>query len=152
MRDLVCSLSLIPTNNQTKQGELTMAKNGNRKPGGGYGSAVNREVGVRNGARASVVNPRSVSQIGQSLGNKSATGSDKKVNPIETFYTGQKPTGGPGGVPLGNEIAAKGLGVGGGRNLWGQSGSQKTYGTSPAGLPRICDTRGQWPDTNTKPR
>jgi hypothetical protein len=125
-----------------------MAKS--NRVGGGSSSRVVREVGVRNGNRASVVNPRAVSQIGESLGNKSATGSDKKVNPVENMYQGRKPQGGPGGVPLGNEIATKGLGVGGGRNLWGQSGSQKQWGPSAPGAGRIADTRGEWPDTNTK--
>jgi hypothetical protein len=111
-----------------------MAKS--NRVGGGSSSRVVREVGVRNGNRASVVNPRAVSQIGESLGNKSATGSDKKVNPVENMYQGRKPQGGPGGVPLGNEIATKGLGVGGGRNLWGQSGSQKQWGPSAPGAGR----------------
>jgi hypothetical protein len=108
------------------------------------------EKPVRVGDRAKVVNPRAVSQIGQALGNKATDSAGKTVRPAETMYGAREPRGGPGGVPLGNEIATKGLGVGGGRNLWGQSGSQKQWGPSAPGAGRIADTRGQWPDTNTK--
>ena len=41
-----------------------------RKLGGGIGSAVNKNVGVRTGAPRHAVNERGVSQIGQQLGNK----------------------------------------------------------------------------------
>jgi hypothetical protein len=124
---------------------------GNRKPGGGLGSRVVREVPVRVGNRSDVVNPRGVSQVGQSLGNH-VTESARKGRPVENVYAGRLPAGGPGGVPLGNEIA-KNVGAGkpgAGRNLWGQSGSQKQYGPSAPGAGRIADTRGEWPDTNTK--
>ena len=113
------------------------------------------EKGVRVGDRAKVVNPRAASQIGSSLGNKATDSGGKTVgSAAETFYQGRKPTGGPGGVPLGNECATNvgGGGVGTGRKLYGQSGTNQVYGTPVTGLPRIVDTRGQWPDTNTKPR
>jgi hypothetical protein len=105
---------------------------------------------VRVGARSDNVNVRAVSQVGQSLGNKAGTDLGRKVNPVEATYKGRAPAGGPGGVKLGNEIATQGLGVGGGRRLYGQSGSQQTYGKPVAGLPRIDDTRAEWPDTNNK--
>jgi hypothetical protein len=76
-------------------------KNSNRKPAGGYGSAVNREVGVRVGDRSRNVNPRSVSQIGQQLSNHATEGSGKLGRAAETFYGGRAPQGGPGGVPAG---------------------------------------------------
>jgi hypothetical protein len=127
-----------------------MAKTGNRKPGGGYGSRVNAEKGVRNGDRAKVVNPRALSQIGQSLGNRAGTDMGaKNVNPVETMYGAREPKGGPGGVPLGNAVAlnvGKGGGVGTGRKLYGQSGSNQTYGSPAKGVPELPSTRGQWPD------
>jgi hypothetical protein len=123
------------------------------KKGGGSGSKVVTERPVRVGNRSDVVNPRAVSQVGQSLGNKASTGSGKTVRPVENAYTGRLPAGGPGGVPLGNEVALNvgGGGPGKGRNLWGKSGSNCVTGPVNPGLGRIADTRGQWPDT-TKPR
>jgi hypothetical protein len=120
---------------------------GNRK-GGGIGSKVVVEKPVRVGNRSSVVNPRALSQVGQSLGNKAGTNSDKLVRPVETFYQGRLPAGGPGGVVLGNQKAldvGKG-GAGAGRNLYGQSGSNKTYGPTNPGVPGLPSTKGQWPD------
>lgn len=129
-----------------------MAKNGNRKPGGGYGSAVNREVGNRLGRGAQEMRPRGVSQIGESIGNKSTETGKVKGIPSEKIQGKSLPAG--LSVELGNSRALNvgGGGPGAGRKLYGQSGSNRQYGTSPAGLPRIADTRGQWPDTNTKPR
>jgi hypothetical protein len=89
-----------------------------------------------------------VSQIGSSLGNKSATEGRRKVNPVETMYQGRKPFGQPGGVVLGNEKAldvGKG-GPGTGRKLYGQSGSNQTYGSPAQGAGRIANTKGEWPD------
>jgi hypothetical protein len=103
---------------------------------------------VRVGNRSDKTNPRAVSQIGQALGNKSATGSDKKVNPVENVYAGRLPAGGPGGIALGNAKAldvGKG-GAGAGRNLYGQSGSNKTYGPTNPGVGGLPSTKGQWPD------
>jgi hypothetical protein len=121
------------------------------KKGGGLGSKVNREVGVRTGRGAQEMRPRGASQIGSSIGNKSTESGVVKGIPSERIQGARLP---PGlSVKLGNEKAldvGKG-GVGTGREVM-RSGSQCQYGTSPAGLPRIADTRGQWPDTNTKPR
>jgi hypothetical protein len=130
-----------------------MARN-TTKAGGGINSRVVREVGNRFGNRASVVNPRAVSQIGAQLSNHVTESGGKVGRAAETFYTGRKPAGLPGGVPLGNEVA-KNIGGGGpgtGRKLYGQSGSNQTYGQPATGLPRIANTKNQWPDTNTKPR
>jgi hypothetical protein len=119
---------------------------GNRK-GGGLGSRVVREVPVRVGNRSDVVNPRGVSQVGQSLGNH-VTESARKGQPVENVYAGRLPAGGPGGIALGNAKAldvGKG-GAGAGRNLYGQSGSNKTYGPANPGVPGLPSTKGQWPD------
>jgi hypothetical protein len=106
------------------------------------------EKPVRVGDRAKIVNPRAVSQVGQSLGNKSSAEGRRKVNPTETTYGARSAAGKPGGVPLGNAIATNvGAGKpGAGRNLWGQSGSQKQWGPSAPGLGRIANTKGEWPD------
>lgn len=113
-----------------------MARN-TTKAGGGINSRVNREVGNRYGNRASIVNPRSVSQIGSSIGNKSTETGKVRGNPTEVFYQGRKPAGGPGGVPLGNEIATNvgGGGPGKGRNLWGKSGTNCVTGPVNPGVP-----------------
>jgi hypothetical protein len=118
------------------------------KKGGGSGSKVVTERPVRVGDRARVVNPRAVSQIGQGLGNKATDSAGKTARPAETMYGAREPKGGPGGVPLGNEVAlnVKGGGAGAGRNLYGQSGSNKTYGPTNPGVPGLPSTKGQWPD------
>jgi hypothetical protein len=95
------------------------------KKGGGLGSRVVREVGVRNGASARVVSPRGVSQIGSAIGNKATESGKVKGNPVEAAHRGPLPAG--LSVPLGNECATKGLGVGGGRTLYGKSGSQMYF-------------------------
>jgi hypothetical protein len=122
--------------------------------GGGIGSRVNVEKPVRVGDRSRNVNERGVSQIGQQLSNHATEGSSKLGRAAENVYGGRAPQGGPGGIKLGNEVElnVQGGGPGTGRELYGQSGSNRQYGTSPAGLPRIADTKGTWPDTNTKPR
>jgi hypothetical protein len=114
------------------------------KKGGGIGSRQVREVGQRLGRGAQEMRPRGVSQIGESIGNKSTETGKVKGIPSEKIQGKRLP---PSlSVPLGNEIATKGLGVGGGRKLYGQSGSNQTYGKPVTGLPRIANTKGQWPD------
>jgi hypothetical protein len=107
-----------------------MSKSGNIK-GGGPGSRVVKEVGVRNGQPRHVVNSRGVSQIGSSLGNHITNQRGNASKAVESVITSKVGIS----VPLGNEIAAQGLGVGGGRRLYGQSGSQTQYGPA-AGSPR----------------
>jgi hypothetical protein len=110
---------------------------------------------VRVGDRSKTVNPRSVSQIGQSLGNKATDSGGKTVSRVaETFYGGRAPQGGPGGVPLGNAKAldVSGGGPGKGRDYVSKSGSNCVSGPVNPGVPGLPSTRGQWPDTNTKPR
>ena len=118
---------------------------GNKK-GGGSGSRVVREVPVRVGDRAKVVNPRAVSQVGQSLGNKAATGVGTTVKPAETFYGGRSAAGGPGGVVLGNQKAldVAGGGPGKGRDFVSKSGSNCVTGpvagsVRPAGRDILSD-------------
>jgi hypothetical protein len=126
-----------------------MAKQRNQA-GGGPGSRVVQEVGVRNGMPARVMSPRGVSQIGSSMGNHTTGNSGRTRSPIEPVRGANLPAG--LSVPLGNALATNvaGGGPGKGRNLWGQSGSQKQWGPSAPGAGRIADTRGEWPDTNTK--
>jgi hypothetical protein len=120
------------------------------KKGGGLGSRVVREVGIRPGTPAREMRPKGVSQYGSSMGNHVTETGKKAKAAAEPVRGANLP---PGlSVPLGNEIAARGLGVGGGRTLYGKSGSQCVTGPVNPGLGRIADTRGQWPDTNTKPR
>jgi hypothetical protein len=123
------------------------SKVGSNKISGGVGSKVNREVGVRVGDRARAGNVRGVSQIGQSLGNH-VTETARKGQPVENLYGAKQPAGGPGGVPLGNQVAlnvGKG-GCGAGRNLYGQSGTQGVQGPVNPGGGRIANTKGSWPD------
>jgi hypothetical protein len=119
---------------------MKMAKNVNRKLGGGSGSRVVTERPVRVGDRSKNVNVRAVSQVGQALGNKAGTDQGARVNPVEATYKGRAPAGGPGGIPLGNQksLDVGGGGPGTGRNLWGKSGSNCVTGpVAPAmGAPR----------------
>lgn len=123
-----------------------MAKTGNRKAGGGASSRVVREVGVRNGQRANEMRPRGVSQIGSSMGNHRTDASGKASRAVEAVKGRPLPAG--LSVPLGNAVSLN-VGAGGpgtGRKLYGQSGSNKQYGSSATGLPRIANTKGEWPD------
>jgi hypothetical protein len=94
--------------------------------------------------------PRGVSQIGESIGNKSTETGKVKGIPSEKIQGKSLPAG--LSVPLGNALATN-VGAGGpgkGRNLWGKSGSNCVTGPVNPGGGRITDTRGQWPDTNNK--
>jgi hypothetical protein len=104
-----------------------------RKLGGGIGSAVNKNVGVRTGAPRHAVNERGVSQIGQQLGNKATDKARTLSGAAESVITSKVGLS----VPLGNEVAlnvGKG-GPGAGRNLYGQSGTNQQYGAG-TGSPR----------------
>jgi hypothetical protein len=110
---------------EPETGEPEM-KSGNRKLGGGIGSAVNREVGIRKGAPRREISPRGVSQIGGSLGNHATDKPGELRRAVEPVVTGKRGIS----VPLGNEVA-KNVGAGGpgaGRVLHGQSGSQGVHG------------------------
>jgi hypothetical protein len=113
-----------------------MPKTSGRKLGGGLGSRVNREVGVRLGDRSKNVNPRSVSQIGQQLSNHATERSGKVGSAAETFYGSRAPSGGPGGIKLGNQTAAEaGSGPGSGREVM-RSGAQCVHGPVNPGATR----------------
>lgn len=123
------------------------------KKGGGIGSRQHRSVGVRNGtARPRGQNPRWTSQIGQSYGNKAMNrpGMMPTEKVIEKRRTGEVGLG----ARLGNELALN-VGKGGpgtGRTLYGQSGSNQTYGPvagspKPQGRPILSEFGGE-----SKPR
>lgn len=108
-----------------------MAKQGNR-PAGGIGSRVNVRGPVRTGAAAKGINPGHVAQTGTALGNRAME--------KQTSYRGEpKFTAGPtfGAVPLGNEVARNvgAGGVGTGRTLYGQAGTQGCHGKPDPGNP-----------------
>jgi hypothetical protein len=115
------------------------------KPGGGAGSRVNREVGVKTGQSATRVNPGAVGQLGSAQGNKS-------MERPPSNYRGDPWSlgmgGGPLSTPLGNTVAVNTVcGVGGSRNLYGQSGVQAQHGPVNPGearaLARGFDSRGR---------
>jgi hypothetical protein len=104
------------------------------KAGGGINSRQHKSVGVRTGAPRQGKNVRAVSQIGQNMGNHSTN--RREMMPERKVVERVK---GPQGisVPLGNSLATN-VGSGGpgkGRVLYGQSGSNQTYGPV-AGSPK----------------
>ena len=107
-----------------------------RSGGGIAGKNVTRQ-GVRTGQPAREMRPRGVSQLGSAMGDH-ATDSGKILRKsVEPVRGALRPVGGPGGVPLGNQKAldvGKG-GVGTGRVLYGQCGTQGQRGPV-AGSPR----------------
>ena len=112
-----------------------MAKRSNA--GGGIRSKNVTRQPVRYGERAREMHPKGVSQIGTQRANHSTNSSKILRKDIEPVRGELKPSGGPGGVPLGNEVA-KNVGKGGpgaGRVLYGQSGSQGQHGPV-AGSPK----------------
>jgi hypothetical protein len=117
-----------------------MARNSNstrgHRPGGGIASRQHVAKPVRTGQRAEAINEKGVAQIGSSMGNH-ATDGRRAVNPVEKVRGAPRPAGGPSGVPLGNAVAGnvgKG-GVGTGRTLYGQSGTNQVHG-KVAGSPK----------------
>jgi hypothetical protein len=103
-----------------------------KQVGGGSRSRNVVEPKVRTGAARREINPKAVSQIGSSMGNR-ATDQTKKLDSVEKFVGPKKPIS----VPLGNEVAlnvGKG-GCGAGRTLYGKSGAQQQYGPV-AGSPK----------------
>jgi hypothetical protein len=101
--------------------------------GGGIGSRVVRKEGTRDGQKAFGINPGAASQIGEALGNHS-TEQGRNLSYKGEQWREKTPIS----VPLGNELAknvGKG-GVGTGRTLYGQCGSQGTYGSPNPGATR----------------
>jgi hypothetical protein len=107
-------------------------KNSNRKPGGGSGSRVNREVGNRLSTGPREMNVRAVSQIGQSLGNKATDTAGRTTGKAAEVMRGRAMP-----AKFGNEVALNvgGGGPGAGRKNYGQSGTNTTYGTPAPGAP-----------------
>jgi hypothetical protein len=118
-----------------------MAKASGRKLGGGYGSAVNREVGVRTGRGAQEQRPRGVSQYGSALGNHPTEGSRKLSAASEKVQGARLPP--QLSQPLGNAVALN-VGAGGpgkGRDYVSKSGSNCVSGPI-AGTPKASNLGG----------
>jgi hypothetical protein len=98
------------------------------KAGGGINSRQVTKQGVKTGQNARAMNPRGVSQIGSSIGSHATNNGKKLTKGVEPVRGAMKPSGRPGGVPLGNECALRGTGVGADRTLYGQSGTQGQHG------------------------
>jgi hypothetical protein len=112
--------------------------------GGGYGSRVVVDKPVRTGSGSMSTRPAAVSQFGNLVG-------DHVTNKDSTGYTGERlhsPERNFNPTKFGNEVAlnVKGGGVGTGRTLYGQSGSQGQHGQPAQGARGLPSTRGQWPD------
>jgi hypothetical protein len=111
----------------------TSTRRGSNVIAGGIGSKVVRPTGTRDGQKAFSVNPAAVAQLGGVYGSH-ITGRPG------TDYRGEPWTKGPApiSVQLGNEVAKNvgGGGVGVGRTLHGQCGSQGTYGPTNPGQSR----------------
>jgi hypothetical protein len=107
------------------------------KVAGGLGSRVVRHVGYVNGRPATEIRPAGVAQFGSNLGNKSTDGSKKLTKAVEPVHGKPRPEGSPGGVKLGNELAAnvgKG-GPGAGYVQYGQAGTNCQTGPAAPGNP-----------------
>jgi hypothetical protein len=102
--------------------------------GGGIGSRATTKVTVYNaGYPAERINPRGVSQIGESIGNHSTERGKKLTGGVEAVRGGA--LGALGSVPLGNQVSVSTqCGPGGSRNVYG-SGSQGQTGPV-AGSPK----------------
>jgi hypothetical protein len=106
------------------------------KAGGGINSRNVTRQTPKAGQPAREMRPKGVSQIGQSMGNHVMRGDIKSPRSVEPVRRAARPAaGGPGGVSLGNELAA-GVqrGPGGGRTVH-SSGSQGQHGAG-AGSPK----------------
>lgn len=103
------------------------------KAGGGPRSRVVTEKPVRYGERARKINERGVAQIGTNRGNHATEKAGLLKGDVERVRGELKPSGGPGGVMLGNETAKLCGPRGEGRTLYGQAGSQKMYGSANPG-------------------
>jgi hypothetical protein len=118
---------------------MEMAKRSNQLSrggaGGGPGSrALGKPTQYFTGQPSQRVAPGGVDQLGQAMSNH-ATDSGKALrNPATPLSAGS--FGGPGSTKLGNEVALDvgGGGVGTGRTLYGQSGTQAQHG-AVAGSP-----------------
>jgi hypothetical protein len=118
------------------------------KKGGSQGIRSNKLVHkpVVTGTRGRAISEAGTSQIGGSYGDHATEHSKRLKGGIEPVRGALRPAGGPGGIELGNSLAAKTVcGPGGSREVM-RSGSQGQTGPTNPGLGRIADTRGEWPD------
>jgi hypothetical protein len=113
---------------------MAMKRSGHQ-PGGGYHSNKRVEKPVIVGRRAEAINERGVSQIGQSIGNKVTDRAGTLSRAVEPVRGAVRPEGSPGGVKLGNVLAASAVcGPGGSREV-SKSGTQQQWG-GVAGSPK----------------
>ena len=111
-----------------------MVKRNSGGAGGGIRSNKLVNKPVKTGSRAEAVSERGTSQIGQSLGNHITDRRGTVSGAVEPVRGALRPTGGPGGIELGNSVAAKTVcGPRGSREVM-RSGSQGQQG-SVAGSP-----------------
>lgn len=114
--------------------------------GGGIGMNKNVRPGANQGNRARAIHEKGVSQIGSNLGNHVMGKGGRLHGAVEPVRGQRLPSGGPGGVMLGNENArSAGAGPGAGRTIH-NSGGQGQHGPVDRGMPGLPSTRGQWPD------
>lgn len=116
-----------------------MARNSSRAGGGINSNKVVHRNAPKAEPRARAVNPGGVGQLGSAQGshvtNKGGTG-----------YRGEKLIAGAGySPPVGPTNNVSAVGVGGGRTVM-RSGGQATHGNVVPGLPKITNTKGEWPD------
>jgi hypothetical protein len=112
------------------------------RSGGGIAGKNVTQKPVRYGERARKINERGVAQIGTNRGNHATEKAGLLKGDVERVRGQLKPARGPGGIPLGNEVA-RNVGKGGcgtGRVLYGQSGSQGQHGPSAPGNPPAKNT------------
>jgi hypothetical protein len=112
-----------------------MANRNRAKAGGGINSNKVVQKPVKVGQRAEAINERGVSQIGSNLGNKATDKPGILKGGVEPFRGAPRPPGSPGGVELGNSVAARTVcGPGGSREV-SKSGAQGQHGPV-AGTPK----------------
>ncbi len=110
--------------------------------GGAAGGPGSRQVvkkPVHYGDRARAISEKGSAQIGSSRGNKATESGKILRKDVEPVRLERRPSGTPGSIPLGNEVAGNVIGKAGpgaGRVLFGQSGSQQQYGKPDAGIAR----------------
>jgi hypothetical protein len=115
---------------KTEKGTKAMAKS---RSGGGIAGKNVTQKPVKYGERARKINERGVAQIGTNRGNHATEKAGLLKGDVERVRGELKPSGGPGGVMLGNETAKLCGPRGEGRTLYGQAGSQKMYGSANPG-------------------
>jgi hypothetical protein len=106
--------------------------------GSGGGAGMNKNVSprVKVGERARAIREKGVSQIGTQRSNHATDTRELLRKDVERVRGEMRPSGGPGGIPLGNEVA-KNVGRGGpgaGRSLM-HCGSQGVHGSPAPGNP-----------------